>query len=194
MESLPASVSSEQTYVGTDISTKMFPPCSSLPPNLHLQAQSVTLPWPADLKGSFDLVHQRLVLASSGALPLNEVIANLVSLLKPGGWIQFGEADFAAEGYNIKSGPAVKDFTQLVKDAYTQLGPGWEFPQKIKGCLEQAGCVDVQEEMIPLHLGAKNSDKEMGDTGFAVIYESVESLVETAGSEFCMSDLLSSHA
>lgn len=51
----------------------------------------MTEPWRITWQGAFDLVHSRMALPGIGLFPIEDVVKNLVALVKPGGWIQLVE-------------------------------------------------------------------------------------------------------
>ncbi|KAI9708926.1 MAG: hypothetical protein M1820_003620 [Bogoriella megaspora] len=84
------------SFCGLDNSTANFPARSYLPSNVTLQKCDVFAPLPIELHNQFDVVHIRafcVVVKGGNPHPLT---ANLLQLLKPGGWIQWDEADCAS--------------------------------------------------------------------------------------------------
>ncbi|KAL2811275.1 S-adenosyl-L-methionine-dependent methyltransferase [Aspergillus granulosus] len=78
---------------GFDITDDMFPPADWLPSNVSLRTLDILKPIPEELKGQYDVVCIRYF----GVLIKNNkpdfVLRNLVDMLKPGGYIQWVEAD-----------------------------------------------------------------------------------------------------
>jgi len=73
--------------------------------------QDITKLWPRDWQASFDLVHQRLCLAGCGTHhPTQDVVADLVGLVKAGGWIELVELDVRGPK---DSGPALREIFTL---------------------------------------------------------------------------------
>lgn len=88
-KTLPA----DAELVGLDYDTSRFPPPSSLPPNLKLGKGDMYEPFPDDLLGKFDVVHVRMILFGVKEGRGLEVARNLLTLLKPGGylvWVETG--------------------------------------------------------------------------------------------------------
>lgn len=48
-------------FTGFDISSSQFPPSSTLPFNIELQTHNILDQFPAEIQGTFDVVHARLV-------------------------------------------------------------------------------------------------------------------------------------
>lgn len=78
---------------GFDISDAAFPPADKLPKNLKLTLHNLTTPFPEEFRGQFDAVHLRLLLLALGADDWARGLANVKSLLKPGGWVQWEEVN-----------------------------------------------------------------------------------------------------
>jgi chemotaxis methyl-accepting protein methylase len=75
------------------MSPSQFP--AQPPKNITLSVLNVLDPVPQQLAGTFDVIHLRLLILG---LPKNTweiACKNLLQLLKPGGWLQWEEANFA---------------------------------------------------------------------------------------------------
>ncbi|KAL9108138.1 MAG: hypothetical protein Q9227_007115 [Pyrenula ochraceoflavens] len=94
---------------GLDNSTANFPAKELLPSNVILQRCDVFDSVPKELHGQFDVVHVRaFCVVIKGGDP-NPVAANLIKLLKPGGYVQWDEADcasFSAHAPNVETSTA----------------------------------------------------------------------------------------
>ncbi|SMR46870.1 unnamed protein product [Zymoseptoria tritici ST99CH_3D1] len=80
-------------FDGLDISFSQCTPPAWLPPNITLRQTDVLQPPPPELLAKFDIIHIRhfvCVVASNDPAPL---LRNLLAMLKPGGWLQWGEWD-----------------------------------------------------------------------------------------------------
>lgn len=147
-------VESENTYIGTDITVAYFP--RPAPNGIHLQEQSITKPWPADWAGMFDLVHQRMALPAAGKDAVKETIANMIALLKPGGWIQFVESD-----HSIAKGPAMTDMYKLISDLFNMMGTGADYGPQLEAWFAELGLVNVGARVLDVPLGKDNPKEEM---------------------------------
>ncbi|OQO12489.1 hypothetical protein B0A48_03131 [Cryoendolithus antarcticus] len=80
------------TYTGLDISDAQFP--AAPPSGVSFKTYDMLSPVPAQFLSAFDVVHVRFLVLGlpSGTWP--QALANLTSMLKPGGWIQWMEPDF----------------------------------------------------------------------------------------------------
>jgi hypothetical protein len=146
-------------YIGTDIASQMFP--ENLSSSITLTVQSNTEPWPESWPGSFDLVHERLGLASSGQTPVRDVVANIIDLVKPGGWVEFVEADMT--GGPNSSGKYMAQFGKLAESIFTAMGVRFDFALQLRSWLEEAGLEDVTERVFDVPVGAKYTNADLGD-------------------------------
>ena len=80
--------------LGLDISTAQAPPKQWLPSNVDFTTWSIFEEPPAALRGKFDVVHIRLLCLVTVDGPPS-MIANIAMLLKPNGYLQWEELDFA---------------------------------------------------------------------------------------------------
>lgn len=81
------------TLDAIDISFGQFPPREWLPPNLSLRLVDMFRPPPPELHQKYDIIHIRhfvCVVKDNDPTPL---LQNLLTMLKPGGWIQWDEWD-----------------------------------------------------------------------------------------------------
>jgi len=76
---------------GFDISSAFFDSAEFLPAAIQLHIHDVKTAFPAHLHGVFDLVHIRYLVGAMEPSDWAPVLHNLISLLKPGGGIQWTE-------------------------------------------------------------------------------------------------------
>ncbi|PYH89747.1 hypothetical protein BO71DRAFT_278699, partial [Aspergillus ellipticus CBS 707.79] len=138
-----ASAPATHEYIGTDVWSSVFPP--NPPENFHFFEQDICKPWPPSWHGTFDLVHQRTVLANIRKTPLRGIISQMTELLRPGGWIQLMEADFAPISGN---GPALQEFLEIVSWFFETAGPGRDMGPMLKSELEGLGLEDVRDRVV----------------------------------------------
>ncbi|KAM0193370.1 hypothetical protein ACHAPI_007682 [Fusarium lateritium] len=79
---------------GFDIDNSKFIPPEDLPSNVKLSFGDVFKPIPDELVGKYDLVHVRLLMVALKAGDWGPVARNLMSLLRPGGYILWDETGF----------------------------------------------------------------------------------------------------
>lgn len=82
----------------------------------------------------------------------------MVTLLKPGGWIQLMEGDFAPVDEN---GPAMREFLELGKWFFDEAGPGSDMGPRLGRELASIGLDDIQETTVMVGVGhvLKNKDQ-----------------------------------
>ena len=78
-------------YVGFDISAARFP--ESTNPHITFLEHDATQAFPECYHGYFDFIHVRLLVYAIPAAQLSRVVANIAQILKPGGWLDWYEAD-----------------------------------------------------------------------------------------------------
>jgi hypothetical protein len=77
---------------GFDINPTNFPAAEFLPKSVVLSTVDVLeMPLPAELLGTFDVVHLRAFVSIIRNCDLTPILTTAISLLKPGGWIQWEE-------------------------------------------------------------------------------------------------------
>jgi hypothetical protein len=74
---------------GIDISPQQFPPRFTWPDRVNLEIHDIFRPTPERYTGRFDIVHCRLIMGTVYGQNKDRVMHNIVSLLKPGGYIQW---------------------------------------------------------------------------------------------------------
>ncbi|KAL1872693.1 hypothetical protein Daus18300_004239 [Diaporthe australafricana] len=80
------------TLDGYDVSASMYP--ESLPENTSLKVLDLKHPIPEELNGVYNLVHARMLVAAILPTEWTAIVHSLTKLLKPGGWLQWGECNF----------------------------------------------------------------------------------------------------
>ncbi|GAM36701.1 SirN-like methyltransferase [Talaromyces pinophilus] len=85
-----AALPAEHDYIGTDVVKSLYP--KPPPKGTHFQDQSIKEPFPSEWQETFEVVHQRLVMAAAAPKQTpGFIVQNLVKLLKPVGWLQLVE-------------------------------------------------------------------------------------------------------
>ncbi|KAL2808888.1 hypothetical protein BJX63DRAFT_435692 [Aspergillus granulosus] len=83
--------SSRLYFHGFDISSAQFPPASS---GIELSVHDVMTPFPPEHLDRYDLIHVRLLVTALGESEFQTAIRNMLSMLKPGGYLQWVEIDY----------------------------------------------------------------------------------------------------
>ncbi|KAI1326342.1 hypothetical protein F5Y16DRAFT_230468 [Xylariaceae sp. FL0255] len=77
---------------GYDINAINFPAAAFLPSNVTLSELNVLSPIPDSLKGIYDVVHIRAFVSCVMNEDTRPILSTALSLLKPGGWLQWEES------------------------------------------------------------------------------------------------------
>lgn len=86
------------TMHGFDVSDAQFPKKDTKPANMTFAEHNALEPFPAELHGTFDAVHVRLLVAAlHDSAMWDSVMCNALALLKPGGAIQWDEHDLLSK-------------------------------------------------------------------------------------------------
>ncbi|KAI1460476.1 S-adenosyl-L-methionine-dependent methyltransferase [Annulohypoxylon moriforme] len=146
--------SASATLIGTDLQNR-FPD----PPRqgISLRIQNINAPWPEEWKGSFDYVHQALVLFQAGTKQ-REAVAAIGELVKPGGWIELMEPEYEKKDGD---GKAFGEFQDMMAELWGMRGVKSDFAKGVEGLVKQAGFVDVREELLPVGIGPMHKDPKM---------------------------------
>lgn len=140
-------------YVGTDVDPSLYPP--SPPADVSFCNQSIREPFPASWQGTFDLVHQRLVMAAAAPpqSTISSVTGSLAGLLRPGGWLQVVELDNDCVPEN---GPALRRLLQYHQQNSAAGGLGPNVSVYLAGAMEDAGLQHIQTQVVDVDYGTMN--------------------------------------
>lgn len=138
---------------GFDISNDQFLPADSLPSNVKLGFLDFKKPIPEELRGQFDLVNIRLIIISLGPLEAwKTALANILTLLKPGGVISWTEGNFlVARGFRGNSAESTSG--HALTAAQVQLNTtltnrfGYSFPD-FASLFSDAGLQSIETDVI----------------------------------------------
>ncbi|KAL5364273.1 S-adenosyl-L-methionine-dependent methyltransferase [Aspergillus floccosus] len=100
---------------GFDVSDSQFPPRRMWPPNVTMSALNSLQDPPLHLRGKYNVVHLRMwtcIIQQNDPTPL---IRHAKSLLKPGGYIQWEDADL---GNHIICGERAENFSKMMRRLY----------------------------------------------------------------------------
>jgi hypothetical protein len=76
-------------FTGFDVTDSAFPAKDELPANVSFKMQDMFLPFPSEEFGTYDVVAVRFTSSVIGRAKWTACVANLMTLLKPGGWLQW---------------------------------------------------------------------------------------------------------
>lgn len=154
-------------YIGTDIFQSIFP--KEPPENITFQIQSIKDPWPPSMQESFDLVHQRFVLAGAAPGPLKPLLANMIGLLKPGGWLQLVEIDTDPIP---ETPPEMEHFMGMMRALFAGIGLG-NFANQLSAWMKELGLRDVHEKVVHSAHGETIGDKSLKEKSMASLCSAV---------------------
>lgn len=121
----------------------------------------MTEPWPITWQGAFDLVHSRMALPGIGLFPIEDVVKNLVALVKSGGWIQLVEMHW--DGWN--GGAKLRLFHDAMKQLVAMVtnGQGVDMESRLTAMLKDAGMTNLQHKIVsvPLRVKAKGEVQDL---------------------------------
>lgn len=147
----------QHEYVGTDIDPSLYP--SSPPPDVTFRNQSIREPFPAEWQGTFDLAHQRLVMAAASPpqTTVASVTAALAGLLRPGGWLQLVELDNDCVAEN---GPVLRRLLQYHQQNSAAGGLGPNISVHLVDAMREAGLRTIEMRVVDVYYGALNRGGE----------------------------------
>ncbi|KAI1262493.1 S-adenosyl-L-methionine-dependent methyltransferase [Xylariaceae sp. FL1019] len=131
---------------GLDISLEALPPLDLVPSNVSFRQFDIKKDIPEELIGVYDVVHIRLFVFVLLDDEVPAAVRQLAKLLKPGGYLQWGELDVTSwrietTNPNGKT-EALSRLNDLLRKHDTRLVPTW-IPQ-LEKLLKDAGLHNVQ--------------------------------------------------
>ena len=170
------------SFHGFDISSDQFLPAVSLPSNVTLSFGDFKKPIPEELRGTFDLVNIRLIIISLGPEETwREVLANVLTLLKPGGAISWTEGNFlvargfrgsepeSTPGHHLTTGQLQLNNTLIKRFGYS-------FPSLSK-LFEDAGLQRVEEDVLSTDRLPERRG-EFTDLGIGAVFGGLKNLAK----------------
>ncbi|OQE22213.1 hypothetical protein PENFLA_c013G08350 [Penicillium flavigenum] len=149
-------------FVGFDIAPDLFPPTQTLGPKVTLSVQNLIEPFSPAWKNAFDLVHERFVISLFKEDEIAQVLHNLLSCVKPGGWVQFVEPDFGT----CVSRPKDKTSAfQMIHQLTGHVMADNMASTKLAGRLEDAGWVNIGVSVRDMMAGNAHPDPALGERG-----------------------------
>ncbi|MCJ1252157.1 hypothetical protein MMC30_009396 [Trapelia coarctata] len=142
-------VASTAQLDGFDVDTSQAPPQEWLPANVKIRKWDIFTEVPDELVEQYDVVHVKMwVLVVKG--DPTPILRNLRRMLKPGGWLQWGELDTASIRI-LKTTPSNPDdgLQQLLRLTLAQdsrIAPQW--PSQLPGLFSEQGLAQVEAHRI----------------------------------------------
>ncbi|KAK9772557.1 putative Methyltransferase domain-containing protein [Seiridium cardinale] len=149
---------------GYDVNPINFPPAHLLPAYLQFKELDVVAPFPEELVGAYDVVHIRALVSIVPNDDPSHILNQALSLLKPGGWLQWEEA--RADSWTTQAPPGVSKtstdiIVQLLTAGARARGTTFEFLGKLDQHFSKARYEDVsfrQVEKRPVDMKAWTED------------------------------------
>ncbi|KAF9883646.1 hypothetical protein FE257_003080 [Aspergillus nanangensis] len=86
---------SSSRFMGFDVSPALFPPPQALPAQVTLHEHDIRHQFPAEISGTFDVVHARFLKYAFLKTEWEGVLHNMIYLLKPGGYLLWEDSDYS---------------------------------------------------------------------------------------------------
>lgn len=149
--------------------------------------QSISDPWPTEWRDSFDLVHQKLVIACVPPDEGRQALYRLIDLAKPGtGWVQFTEGSLEhLTPEQRKQYPVLARFQSLVAEMLPHFRWNPRPGKLVRQWLEEYGLQEVQEKVMEIPIGAGNPDPKLGEMAKQNMLEVVSNFRTAATRKFC---------
>ncbi|KAK1766742.1 S-adenosyl-L-methionine-dependent methyltransferase [Phialemonium atrogriseum] len=151
--------------IGIDIYPNMAP--EIIPPNLNLQVDDLNRP-STFASNHFDLVNSRLMAGGIHSNRWGNYMADILRVLRPGGWCQMVEIYFNAQSDNgtLTDNHALRTWSSR----YLQSLQPYKDPRaalQLQNWMTDAGFVEVERRLIILPLSGWSSDPRDHDLGVA---------------------------
>ncbi|KAL4972946.1 S-adenosyl-L-methionine-dependent methyltransferase [Aspergillus desertorum] len=145
-ESESDSGTTQSKYHGFDISSSLFPKLESAA-DIDFSVHDFYKPFPKEHIGKYDLVHARHLVLAVKKSNLQTAVNNISSLLKPGGYIQWEEYDFADQ---LAACPPCKMTSnwEVVFDWIVQHGYSLTFSSDVRDALASSGLEIVERKQF----------------------------------------------
>ncbi|PKS09839.1 hypothetical protein jhhlp_004462 [Lomentospora prolificans] len=130
---------------GFDIDTAKFPSPDRLPANVKLQQANTLKPFAEERLGAYDLVHVRLLMYGLKKDEWEIVARNLLTLLKPGGWILWEETGYIS-WVSLPPSRALSEILDYDIRFAQQVGRDITHPARLLEHVENAGFVECVEK------------------------------------------------
>ncbi|KAL5357094.1 S-adenosyl-L-methionine-dependent methyltransferase [Aspergillus floccosus] len=128
---------------GFDISDEQFPPREPCPPNVRFEIMDSFVDPPISLVGQYDVVHLRMWASNFRNRDPGAILHHVMELLKPGGFIQWEEADLT---HQMVVGEKAKQFEARVNKLFGQAGLDYSWVPSLPRRVKQAGFILIEFE------------------------------------------------
>ncbi|KAG2421785.1 hypothetical protein HFD88_005761 [Aspergillus terreus] len=128
---------------GFDISDEQFPQKEQCPPNVRFDIMDSFVDPPASRIGQYDVVHLRMWASNFRDKDLAPILRHVMKLLKPGGFVQWEEADLT---HQVVVGEKAKQFEAGVNKLFNRVGLDYSWVQSLPHRVKQAGFLLIEFE------------------------------------------------
>jgi SAM-dependent methyltransferase len=158
---------------GVDIGSDLFPKHS----NIDLRQHNITTPFPTswEWNDSFDVIHQRLLVWGLKLPQWSQVLRNLYTILKPGGYIQLVEIEFI-DPANPATLPQLQKQELMQKWSTASFGMDIDIAYKLEGLLKEANFTNVTKVQFDHGYGANARSAAQRDVSAELWVECFRSL------------------
>ncbi|CAI6089606.1 unnamed protein product [Clonostachys chloroleuca] len=181
LQELASQLPSDATLDGYDYDVSKFRATETLPANVRLGFGDVLKPFSSELHGRYDLVHLRLLMYALKADQWAKVCENVLTLLKPGGWLLWGETGYPMwQCFPIS--PAWNQYLDIEMRGAGMLGRDVAVPLRLLQQVRDAGFVDCDDKHFS-SISVTGLEKRMTQLMRAISFQSLRGLVEKGGVE-----------
>ncbi|CAP86336.1 Pc20g10070 [Penicillium rubens Wisconsin 54-1255] len=155
-------LTSSATVRGVDI---FPPPVTWMPPNCLFEVDDILREW--TWREPFDFIHMRLMLGSFTPEGWDQLYKQCYDALTPGGWIEQVELDvrvYSDDG-SLKQDSTLATWGDNFIGCSERAGRSLLTQETMRGAMEKAGFVDVQEKLYKIPLGPWPKDKVLKEVG-----------------------------
>ncbi|KAJ5114214.1 hypothetical protein N7456_002748 [Penicillium angulare] len=128
---------------GFDISDNQYPSKELWPKNVSLGLLNSLIDPPAHLVGQYDVVHLRMWVPNIRGNDTSALIQHVKSLLKPGGYIQWEDADLV---HQYVKGPKAQEFERRINKIFDKAGLDFRWVSDIPDRLTEKGFLVLESE------------------------------------------------
>ncbi|KAK4211705.1 S-adenosyl-L-methionine-dependent methyltransferase, partial [Rhypophila decipiens] len=153
------------SFVVFGIDIYPYPMPVDMPPNLIVQVDDLNSPSTFS-SNSFDLVHSRMMAGGIHANRWTNYMADILRVLRPGGWCQMVEIYFNAQSDNgtLTANHALQVWSQRYMQSI-QPYKDPRAPLRLQNWMTQAGFVEVESRLVPLPLSGWSNDPRDNEIG-----------------------------
>ncbi|KAL1983236.1 hypothetical protein VTN96DRAFT_334 [Rasamsonia emersonii] len=143
-----------------------------VPPNVKFVVDDVEQEWANPQP--YDFIHCRYMVGSIRDWP--KLVRQCYQNLRPGGWVEFQDTTnrlYSEDGTLKADNNLLKLMTGLI-DACAKIGISGDFTPQIKGEVEKAGFVNVEEKIFKVPVGTWPKDKRLKEIGAFTALQFIE--------------------